>query len=108
MVSATFRRVHDKRLILPVLEWLQRVIERAPRRPVIAGISAPQGAGKTTLVRQLIPLLGQRGLRAVALSIDDFYLRREEQLALAAANPGNPYLEHRGYPGTHDVMLGAR
>src|SRR5262249_20680986 len=24
----------------------------------------------------------------------------------AAAHPDNPYLEHRGYPGTHDVALG--
>ncbi len=33
-------------------------------------------------------------------------MTREAQLRLAAAHPGNRYLEHRGYPGTHDVALG--
>ncbi|MDP2273869.1 MAG: hypothetical protein Q8K32_24220 [Archangium sp.] len=91
-----------------VLDWLKEQVAHARRRPVLAGLSAPQGAGKTTLVGKLVPLLAAHGVRAVALSIDDFYLRREEQVQLAAANPGNPYLEHRGYPGTHDVELGAR
>jgi D-glycerate 3-kinase len=44
----------------------------------------------------------------VTLSIDDFYLTREEQLAVAARHAGNPFLQHRGYPGTHDVALGTR
>jgi D-glycerate 3-kinase len=100
--------VHDDRLINPFLKWLHDAVTRASTRPLIAGLSAPQGAGKSTLVKQLIPLLAQRSIRAVGISIDDFYLRREEQVALAAAHPGNPYLEHRGYPGTHDVALGVR
>lgn len=95
-------------LVSPVVEWLVRQVARSPRRPVLAGISAPQGAGKTTLVGRLVPLLAEQGVRAVAVSIDDFYLRREEQVQLSAANPGNPYLEHRGYPGTHDVELGVQ
>jgi D-glycerate 3-kinase len=40
------------------------------------------------------------------VSIDDFYLTRAEQVALAAAHPDHPYWEHRGYPGTHDLALG--
>jgi len=48
------------------------------------------------------------GLRGAGVSVDDFYLTREDQLRLAAAHPDNPYLEHRGYPGTHDVSLGER
>jgi D-glycerate 3-kinase len=52
-------------------------------------------------------MCAERGLRAVTLSIDDFYLTRDEQLRLAAAYPGNRTLEHRGYPGTHDIALGA-
>lgn len=59
-------------------------------------------------MRQLLEQLPEHGLRAVGLSIDDFYLTREEQLRVAAEHPGNPYLEHRGYPGTHDVELGVR
>jgi D-glycerate 3-kinase len=73
---------------------------------VFIGLSAPQGAGKTTLVRKLVPALVARGQRAVAISIDDFYLTHAEQLAVAAAHPGNRILEHRGAPGTHDVELG--
>jgi D-glycerate 3-kinase len=107
-VQSTFRFVHGAPLVDQVLQWISKRVLQAPRRPLIVGVSAPQGAGKTTLVRQLLPLLEARRLRAVGVSIDDFYLRREEQLALAAANPGNPYLEHRGYPGTHDVALGAK
>ena len=95
-------------LVPTVLNWLKQQVARSARRPVVAGISAPQGAGKTTLVSRLVPLLEEHGLRAVAVSIDDFYLRREEQVQLAATNAGNPYLEHRGYPGTHDVELGVR
>jgi D-glycerate 3-kinase len=88
------------------LSWLHSQVEQQASRPVFIGLSAPQGAGKTTLVRRLVPTLEARGLRAVAISIDDFYLTRGEQLALAAAYPGNRILEHRGAPGTHDVSLG--
>jgi D-glycerate 3-kinase len=75
--------------------------------PLVVGVQAPQGAGKTTLVTHLLSLLPSLGLRGIGVSIDDFYLTRAEQLRLADAHPGNPYLEHRGYPGTHDVALGA-
>lgn len=95
-------------LTVPVLLWLRREVERAGRRPLMAGLSAPQGSGKSTLVALLVPLLETLGIRAIAVSIDDFYLRREDQLRLAAAHPGNRFLEHRGYPGTHDVARGVR
>jgi D-glycerate 3-kinase len=93
-------------LLEPCVHWVLRQLERATPRPLLLGLSAPQGSGKTTLVRALVPALEGHGLRAVAVSIDDFYLRREEQMALAAAHPGNRVLEHRGAPGTHDVALG--
>jgi D-glycerate 3-kinase len=100
------RRIHH--FYLPVLFFALAERRRIPSRPVFIGIQAPQGAGKTTLVQHLLELLPDFGLRGVGLSIDDFYLTRAEQLAVAAAHPGNPYLEHRGYPGTHDVDLGVR
>ena len=99
-------RIHA--LTVPVLLWLVHAVQTAKRRPVIAGLSAPQGAGKSTLVQLLVPLLEAQGVRAIALSIDDFYLRHEDQLRLAAEHPGNPYLQYRGYPGTHDLELGVR
>mgnify|MGYP001406678302 CR=1 FL=1 len=80
----------------------------ATARTVIVGINGPQGGGKSTLAAALVEELRDRGETAIAISIDDFYLPRAEQVALAARHPGNRYLEHRGYPGTHDVELGAR
>lgn len=77
-------------------------------RAMVLGVCAPQGAGKSTLTARLVSLLAERSLRAATVSIDDFYLRRDEQLALSRAHPGNRYLEVRGYPGTHDINLGAR
>jgi D-glycerate 3-kinase len=99
------RRVHH--LYLPILFFCAAHARRAEKRPLLVGLQAPQGAGKTTLVTHLIARLPDLGLRGAGVSIDDFYLPREGQLHLAAAHPGNQYLEHRGYPGTHDVGLGA-
>jgi len=45
-------------------------------------------------------------LRGITISIDDFYLTRAEQVQLAAQHAANPYLQQRGYPGTHDIRLG--
>ena len=95
-------------LYLPVLFFSLAHVRAAASRPALVGLQAPQGAGKTTLGRTLLSVLPQFGLRGISVSIDDFYLTREEQTALAARHPGNPYLEHRGYPGTHDVTLGER
>jgi D-glycerate 3-kinase len=80
----------------------------AGSRALCVGVCAPQGAGKTTLCAKLEQLLASRGLRAASVSIDDVYLTRDEQLALAARHAGNRYLAVRGYPGTHDVGLGLR
>lgn len=89
-----------------VLSFCVANVRAAGRRPHVVGLQGPQGAGKTTLAKQVLSLLPGHGLRGVSVSIDDFYLTREGQLRLAGAHPGNPYLEHRGYPGTHDVELG--
>lgn len=92
----------------PVHEFCLAQVQAAPRRPLVIGLQAPQGAGKTTLVTHLLDALPARGLRGAGVSVDDFYLTRQGQLDVAAAHPGNRYLEHRGYPGTHDVTLGER
>ena len=80
---------------------------RASRAHII-GVSGPQGGGKSTLTARLVAALGSAGLRAATVSIDDFYLTHAEQRDLAARHPGDRCLEHRGYPGTHDVALGDR
>ncbi len=92
----------------PVHEFCLAQVAAANRRPLVIGVQAPQGAGKTTLVTHLLSALPELGLRGAGVSVDDFYLTREGQLQVAAANPGNRYLEHRGYPGTHDVALGEK
>ncbi|MCC6622412.1 MAG: kinase [Deltaproteobacteria bacterium] len=94
----------------PVADITTWIVERAlaTERTAIIGVHGPQGAGKSTLCARIVTALAARDLRAVALSIDDLYLTHAEQRALAAAHPGNRALEHRGYPGTHDVALGVR
>ena len=66
-------------------------------------ISGLQGSGKSTLAAQLAAAAPARGVRAVALSIDDFYLDRGARLALA--REVHPLLATRGPPGTHDLAL---
>lgn len=91
---------------LPLFFYLHE--QATDKRPgsFIVGINAPQGGGKSTLTSWLVKLFGWSGLHAVTLSIDDFYLTRAEQLLLAQSHPDNPYLQQRGYPGTHDIALG--
>ena len=73
------------------------------RRPPVVGINGAQGSGKTTLCRFLEQLLAQRGLRAVTLSLDDYYLTRAERRE--AAEDHHPLFATRGVPGTHDIWL---
>lgn len=99
--------MQTKELEVSVLGWIRaRLAGR--RTPFVLGVNAPQGAGKTTLTRGLCEALAAAGTRAVCLSVDDFYLTRPAQVRLAAQHPRNPYLQMRGYPGTHDIDLGAR
>lgn len=72
-------------------------------RPPVLGVTGLQGGGKSTLARQLVEAGRARGLAAVALSIDDFYLGRRDRQALA--REVHPLLALRGPPGTHDVAL---
>jgi D-glycerate 3-kinase len=97
-------RIHQ--LYLPVLFFCLAQRKALNHQPLMVGLQAPQGGGKTTLVTHLLRCFADLNLAATAVSIDDFYLPREAQVKLAADHPGNPYLEHRGYPGTHDVALG--
>ncbi|MCB0384704.1 MAG: hypothetical protein KDD43_04865, partial [Bdellovibrionales bacterium] len=68
--------------------------------------NGPQGSGKTTLSGVLTECFSLCGEPAVTISIDDFYLTRLELEQLAQENPTNPYLQMRGFPGTHDIGLG--
>lgn len=97
-----------------VWPWLkERVSERkksgfASNKPLVIGLSGPQGSGKTTLVNTLVNSARSSSLKAINISIDDFYLPRAEQDDLAKKYFSCDYLQQRGYPGTHDISLGTR
>lgn len=92
-----------------VKEWFAPLAEtikshqKSASRPIIVGINGAQGSGKSTLAACLNFLLEQQQLRAVSLSLDDFYFTREERQRLA--NGVHPLLATRGVPGTHDIAL---
>ncbi|MBT4762836.1 MAG: hypothetical protein HOO06_14175 [Bdellovibrionaceae bacterium] len=75
-------------------------------RPYIVGLNAPQGSGKTTLTTYLTEHFKNKGIPALAISIDDFYLTHKDQLQIAKRYSENTLLQQRGYPGTHDLTLG--
>jgi len=77
---------------------------RAAAAPILVGVNGSQGSGKSTLCAYLCAALRERhGLRAIDLSLDDFYLTHGERAHLAASV--HPLLCTRGVPGTHDVAL---
>ena len=85
-----------------VAHVLQSAVERRAR---VLGVTGAQGAGKSTLARQLVDAATARGLRADTLSLDDLYLGRRARARLA--REVHPLFVTRGPPGTHDVALGA-
>lgn len=101
---------------LPVFFWCRMQLEEhqllraqdpgAAISPLIIGISAPQGCGKTTVVESLEFLFHLSGRNAASISIDDFYLTFDAQCALALKFPDNRLLELRGNAGSHDMALG--
>ncbi|HEY5681601.1 MAG TPA: hypothetical protein VIS55_16140 [Pseudomonadales bacterium] len=67
------------------------------------GVGGGQGAGKSTLAAAMVEASRLAGRKAQACSLDDFYLTRQERLALARTV--HPLFVTRGVPGTHDVDL---
>lgn len=90
-----------------IAEFVAQLLQNAARRPLIIALNGPQGIGKTYACAEACHELEVHNrLRGISISIDDFYLARKEQVALALAHPNNQYLQQRGYPGTHDIALG--
>jgi len=81
---------------LLVDDWLRREVG-------LVGLGGGQGAGKSTLGRLIAAAGGHFGKRVIVLSIDDFYLTKEERGRLASEV--HPLLATRGPPGTHAVDL---
>jgi D-glycerate 3-kinase len=72
-------------------------------RTAVVGLCGAQGSGKSTIAAATVRLLQADGLKAVTLSLDDFYLGRQARRWLA--EKVHPLLGVRGPPGTHDSPL---
>lgn len=92
-------------IYLPLAEWI--VANRKPDSHSgiwLLGINGAQGSGKSTVSSILAALLHhQHNLNVAVLSIDDFYLTRQERVHLSETI--HPLLMCRGVPGTHDLTL---
>jgi len=89
-------------LALPLVRELERCCTRAAAAPPVLALTAPVGAGKSTLARQLQQLAAARGIRLAVASIDDVYRRWPEREQLLS---GNPFGVNRVPPGSHEPAL---
>lgn len=78
-------------------------LRQVRRRTVTLALCGAQGSGKSTIAAAAVRMLQARGLRAVHLSLDDFYLPAAARQQLG--REVHPLLAVRGPPGTHDVAL---
>lgn len=85
-------------LVAGLLAWLER---RSNSAMTILGICGAQGSGKSTLADQLALMLDENGVSALVLSMDDFYLTKQQRETLGKEI--HPLLKTRGVPGTHDM-----
>ena len=93
-------------LAAEIADWTRIGLTQSPPSPIVVGILAGQGTGKSTLVQRLKKQLQTDwNLTAVCLSLDDFYLPYETRLRLKEQDPR---LIWRGPPGTHDIHLGVQ
>ena len=80
-----------------------RLLRERQGRTVYLGLCGAQGSGKSTIAAATTAILNSHGLKAITLSLDDFYLSREARGWLAGKV--HPLMAVRGPPGTHDVAL---
>jgi D-glycerate 3-kinase len=95
-------RVTVEHVCDPLAQRISR-LRQVRRKTIIVGLCGAQGSGKSTIAAVTKQMLAARGLKTVALSLDDFYLTREARQRLA--KEVHPLLATRGPPGTHDVAL---
>jgi D-glycerate 3-kinase len=100
--NASTRHGFDPAVVADILSRIVDGIEESPR-PRLIGLSALQGSGKSTLAAQLVTAAKERGIAALALSLDDVYFGRRQRLTLS--RNVHPLLAVRTVPGTHDIAL---
>ncbi|CAH2351589.1 probable ATP-dependent kinase Tda10p [[Candida] railenensis] len=94
-----------------VSDIIQRdILKQKYAKPIVIGVSGPQGSGKTYLAEHLVSEIAQKfpDLNCVKFSMDDLYLTNSDQRHLTneAVKDDNKLLQGRGLPGTHDIGVG--
>lgn len=88
---------------IPLAHSIYASLKRSDQTLVV-GLNGCQGSGKSTLSDFLVKYLEDAfDLNALAVSLDDFYLTKEERKRLS--EEVHPLLATRGVPGTHDTSL---
>jgi D-glycerate 3-kinase len=90
------RQMDNMAALAPML--LERISALQAR---VTGLSGPPGSGKSTLAGMLAAVANGNGQPAVVLSLDNYYLSRQERQQLAERV--HPLLAQRGVPGSHDL-----
>ena len=97
-------RIQDADTQQPFWQWSMLAQALAPvllaQQSRVVAITGSQGSGKSTLAKILVQQLNDLGLAAVCVSLDDFYLSRQDRVELGRRV--HPLLVTRGVPGTHD------
>ncbi|KAK6198558.1 P-loop containing nucleoside triphosphate hydrolase protein [Scheffersomyces amazonensis] len=94
------------------IEYLKSSIDeydfKKQKKPIIIGLSGPQGSGKSYLAEHLTKQLQTtyEHLNFVQFSMDDLYLKHVDQVKLNDSD--NLLLRGRGLPGTHDINIGVK
>eukprot|EP00158_Paraphelidium_tribonemae_P005525 Partr_v1_DN27388_c1_g1_i2_m46431 putative D-glycerate 3-kinase len=96
----------NRALDLIIGQYSKRVSTIA--RPLVVGLQGIQGSGKSTLCRNIVIALADRGIHALSISIDDFYRTHAELNAIFENSGRNWFWRYRGLPGSHDLLLAAR
>lgn len=90
-------------VVIPICLYLEKLRIDLNYKPVILGIQAHQGCGKTTLCDMISYYLSTyKNINAVTVSSDDYYLKYNDQILLTKKNN---MFKYRGPPGTHEVNL---
>lgn len=91
------------------LRFVEQLLDSVRSRPLVIGISGPQGSGKLYLAAHLVDEIHRTRpqVAAVGMLLDDFYWTWEQQAEVLARarRDGNTLLQGRGLPGTHDLEL---
>ena len=96
--------VQAEQWFAPLINETLSLLSAAPEKTLVIGINGCQGSGKSTLANYLrTTLVLAHNIESICVSLDDFYLTKDDRLALADST--HPLLSTRGVPGTHDAAL---